>query len=34
MKFSDGTVSTIRIVHAQWEEMRAAPIQPHLSKDG
>lgn len=34
MKFSDGTVSTIRIVHAQWDEMRAAPIEPHLPKDG
>ena len=32
MKLSSGTVSTIRMVHAQKKEMREVPVGPYLPK--
>ena len=32
MKLSSGTVSTIRMVHAQKKEMRDVPVGPYLPK--
>ena len=32
MRLSSGTVSTIRMVHAQKKEMREVPVGPYLPK--